>query len=97
MSERNIDIVQFIPIGSKNAITRADLRDKTGLGDRQLREAISQARRTTCICNKQDGNGYYIPDQVQEIQSFIAQETHRAKSIFWSLKGARELMRQMEA
>ena len=68
----------------------------TGMSDRKVRKAISQARRETCICNSQDGKGYYIPDCVKDARSFLKQESHRAKSIFWSLKGTRTFIKDME-
>lgn len=56
-----MDIVDYIPFGRKNAITRTRLRIVTGLNDRQIREQISQARRDTVILNMQDGKGYFRP------------------------------------
>ena len=56
-----MDIVDYIPFGRENAVTRAQLRIVTGLNDRQIREQISQARRDTVILNMQDGKGYFRP------------------------------------
>lgn len=84
-----MNIVDYIPVGSVNAISRARLRQQTGLGDRMLREVIAQARRDTCICNNQDGSGYYMPESVTEAQRWLRQEENRLKSIGWSLKGTR--------
>lgn len=91
-----MEIVDYIPIGSKNAISRKSLCMITGMSDRKVRKAISQARRETCICNSQDGNGYYIPDCVKDARRFLQQESHRARSIFWSLKGTRNFIKNME-
>ena len=54
-----MDIVDYIPFGRENAVTRTQLRIMTGLNDRQIREQISQARRDTVILNMQDGKGYF--------------------------------------
>lgn len=91
-----MNIVDYIPVGSKNAISRQNLCTITGMSDRVVREAISQARRTTCICNAQDGKGYYIPDSMKDAKRFLDQESARARSIFWSLKGARDFIKEME-
>ena len=91
-----MNIVDYIPVGSKNAISRQNLCIATGMNDRAVREAISKARRTTCICNAQDGKGYYIPDDLKDARDFLKQESSRAKSIFWSLKGARDFIKKME-
>ena len=92
---RNINIVDYIPIGHENGISRKELCRLTGLTDRKVRECISKARETTCICNMSDGAGYYIPREVSEIENFIRQESARARSIFRSLRGARTLKNLM--
>ena len=87
----NINIVDYIPKGKKNAVTRAQLRIVTGLSDRKIRNAISKARRRTVILNDQSGRGYYIPTEAElpEARRCLKQEEKRAKSIFWSLKALR--------
>lgn len=91
-----MDIINYIPKGRNNAISRTRLRIQTGLSDRAMREEISQARRCNCIINLQNGAGYYIPDTGEEIQRFILQETRRAKSIFWCLKGAKKALKSLK-
>lgn len=95
VNEKKIDVVYYIPVDHENAISRRELCRKTGMTDRKLREEISKARETTCICNMSDGAGYYIPRELQEIDRFINQEKARARSIFKSLKGARTLKNLM--
>lgn len=53
-------ITDYIPVGSKNAVSRRELRMITGLTDRKLRREIQSARRDMPICNT--GTGYFIPD-----------------------------------
>jgi hypothetical protein len=84
-----MNILDYIPKGKDNAITRAELTARTGLNDRVVRELISQARRDTVIINLSNGNGYYIPTDRAEIERYVRQETARLKSIGWSLKAAR--------
>ena len=96
MLDKKLNIVDFIPIGHKNAISRKELCRRTGLTDRKVREQISKARETTCICNMSDGAGYYIPEQLAEITDYINQESARARSIFKALKGARIAKNMME-
>ena len=87
----NINIVNYIPKGKKNAVTRAQLRIATGLSDRKVRDAIADARRHTPIINDQSGRGYYIPtaEELPEARKCLEQERRRAKSIFWSMKALR--------
>lgn len=92
------NIEEFIPFGSKNSVTRGQLCSLTGMSDRKVRREISLARRRTPILNLQDGNGYYRPreDDVLELSRFIKQEEHRAKMVFWSLKSARDTLKQLK-
>lgn len=89
IERRKIDIVDYIPIGRENGISRKELCRRTNLTDREVRRYISKARETTCICNMSDGAGYYIPRELAEVENFIRQESARARSIFRSLRGAR--------
>lgn len=56
-----MDIVDYIPFGRENAVTRAQLRSRTGIDDRTIRDMIADARRDTVILNMQDGKGYFRP------------------------------------
>lgn len=90
-----MNITNYIPKGKENAITRKDLCKITGLSDRNVRERISQARRETVIINLQNGKGYYQPTEAAEIEQFVRQETARLKSIGWSLKAARNALKEV--
>lgn len=91
-------IIDYIPVGNQNPITRKELCILTGLSDRQVREHISQARRNTPIINLQDGDGYFIPNKenradMELLRDFVRQEEARLKSIGWSLKAARKMLK----
>ena len=87
-----MDILDYIPQGRDNAVTRRQLKDQLGISDRKIRQMISMARRKHCILNDQSGDGYYTPcdSDAPAVREWLAQETHRAKSIFWSARGARD-------
>lgn len=92
------DIAIYIPVGNQNSITRKELCRLTGLSDRQIREHIAQARRNTPIINLQDGDGYFIPDKenksdMELLRDYVRQEEARIKSIGWSLKAARKMLK----
>jgi len=91
-----MNIVDYIPVGKENAITGERLRLLTGLTDRKIRNEIAIARRETCIINNQDGRGYYQPSNKDEVKRYIYQEEHRAKSILYSLNGAKKYYRELE-
>lgn len=93
-------IMNLIPVGHENAVTRQQLCISTGMNDRRIRKAIAEARREIIILNLQDGNGYYVPDMEDdvdkaELKRFVKQEEHRLKSIGWSLKAARRMDREI--
>lgn len=93
-------IMDKIPVGHENAVTRKQLCISTGMNDRRIRRAIAEARRETIILNMQDGNGYYVPDMEDdvdkaELKRFVKQEEHRLKSIGWPLKAARRMDREI--
>lgn len=96
-----MDIVNYLHKGAEKAITRKQLCYLTGLDDRKVREAISQARRNVPIINLQNGDGYFIPDltkesEIEYLRQYVKQEESRAKSIFWSLKPARKMLKEVE-
>ena len=97
MSNKNINIIDYIPYGRENAISRAKLRELTGLNDSVMRQEIAKARRNTVVLNLQDGRGYYRTNNKEEIERFIKQEEHRAKSIFYNLQGARQELQRIES
>ena len=86
-----MNIINYIPKGKANAVGRKYLCSVTNLSDREVREQISRARRTTVILSC-DLGGYYLPtiEESGEVTQFVNRESKRARSIFWSLKGARD-------
>lgn len=61
--------------------------------ERRARESIARLRKTHAILNFQDGNGYILPNALDElgqaqIARWKAQEFSRAMSILMGLKGA---------
>lgn len=92
----NINILDYIPKGKENAISRAKLRYLTGLTDSKMRTLIREARHETPIINLQDGKGYYVPTEIEEVDRFIAQEEKRAKSIFANLRSAKEYRKKIK-
>lgn len=98
LEKKGFDILDYIPTGHKNAVTRAELCNRTGIPDRAVRLAIHKSRRNIPILNMQDARGYFIPDMnlVEEqlmLKRYVQQETSRLQSIGWSLKAARQTLR----
>lgn len=91
-----MNILDFIPFGKENSISRSELSKVTGLPDRAMRKEIELARRDTCIINNQNGKGYYRPTDKAEVERYIKQEESRAKKIFMALGGARKYLDSMD-
>lgn len=96
-------VIDLIPIGSKNAISRERLLDKCELyglafNDRQMRKLIEDARVTSVILNMQDGKGYFIPDKddKEKLRHYVNQEHDRSMTILRNLKMANNLLADME-
>ena len=89
-----MDIMQFIPQGEANAISRKDLAAATGLSDRVMRECSEQARHNgSLICSARQG-GYYQPDSVDDIERAYWQDYTRAKAILHRLKPMRHILKR---
>ena len=92
--EKIIDILEYIPYGKENAITRTTLCMITGLNDRSMRESINRARKRAVVINLSDGSGYYRPtdNEVTEVIRFKKQEESRAKDVFSNLQPVRKFL-----
>jgi hypothetical protein len=85
-----MNIIDYIPCGKDNAISRRMLCDITGLPDRMMRHEIERARKQYAILNSQDGSGYFLPSVEEKplVERWIRQERHRSKQIGNSTLGA---------
>lgn len=109
--EEPITIVDLIPVGKDNAISRNDLTNKciefgliekfTSLNsaDRTMRKLVSKARVDYTILNLSNGNGYYrvSKDDLQDLQRYIKQEDSRAKASFKNTTMAKKLYEDYKA
>ena len=97
--KESIKIVDYIPFGKENAISRQQLERVTGLSDRDVREAISLARRNTVILNLSNGKGYFQPIQGEEddlVVKYFKQEDSRLKRMGWSLLATRRRVKEIQ-
>lgn len=103
-------IVELIPVGRDNAISRQDLLSRcisAGItsSDRTMRELITKARMDFVILNLSNGKGYYRLDssikasleEMQDLQRYIRQEESRAKVTFKNISMARKLYEDYKA
>ena len=90
-----------IPIGSKNAISRAELSRKWKCSDRDARRIIADLRAEDngdeyIIVAYSSGKGYYRTNDKAEIDHFVKEMSKRARNTFAPLKKARRVLKKAE-
>ena len=88
-------VVAFIPYGEENVVTREYLSSVTGLTDRVVRRMIEVARGEGIpIVNGADGKGYYISENLKDLERYYRIERARALSILKRLSSARKILKE---
>ena len=97
-------IIDLVPEGSENAISREALLDKCELfglafNDRQMRKLIEDARKESVILNLSDGRGYFKPgkNDRDKLKHYIEQEHDRSISILRNLKMANNMLADIDS
>ena len=86
-----------IRMGKDLANTRHWIAMHTGLNDRNVRERIEELRNEGhLICNLQDGNGYFLAENEEDIEQQYLQDYARAMSILKRMKPFRHALREAE-
>ncbi|MBQ9662233.1 MAG: hypothetical protein IJV40_03660 [Oscillospiraceae bacterium] len=87
-----------IRTGKDMANTRHWIAMHTGLNDRVVRNRIEELRNEGhLICNTQNGRGYYIAEDIEDIKAQYKQDCARAMSILRRIKPFRHALRELEA
>ena len=87
-------ILSHIPKKKETAISRAELAASAGYCDRFVRRIIARLReKGYMIVNRQDGSGYYISDDIDEIERQYWQDRKRALSILKRQKELRKILK----
>ena len=93
MTARTEQIMGLLGKGKENAVKREVLAAALGVDDRAARQAVCYARlEGNCICNEQDGSGYYLPDKEEECRRQFKQTMARALKLFRQLTPLRHEM-----
>ena len=88
-------ILSTLKSGRKNAIKKRELVRITGLNERAFRRSIETLRRAgKCIIS--DAVGYYYPENKREIERYIRRVERTAKSHFYTLRAAKNALREFE-
>lgn len=78
---RQIQISDFLLHGAENAVPRCHLRQLTGFSDRELRRRIQEERLAGVPILSDNQNGYFLPENEQELRYFVRSMRSRAKEI----------------
>ena len=78
-----MNILDFIPTGKENAVSKQELMQRTGIKDERLiREAIKrQVESGVPILSSSGHKGYWYSEDIDEIEEFIRENDHRANAI----------------
>ena len=85
-------VVEAIPVGKENAVTREKLSETLMMPDRQVRKCI-QIARDAGVLIVNTGRGYYITDELDEIERQYWQDTRRALSVLARRREMRRILR----
>ena len=81
-------------VGRDLANSRHWIAMNTGMSDRWVRRMIEELRCDgVLICNRQDGNGYYIAENTFDILRQYRQDMDRAMSILKRMKAFRKALK----
>lgn len=93
-------VMEALNTGKENAISAQDLCTYLGFNStRDLQHEISRERNAGAVILStcQDGGGYFLPGNDQEVRQFIRTLESRANNTFEALRSARRFLRQQEA
>lgn len=89
-------VLNAIPYGKDNAVTREKLCKKTHMDDRKVRDIIAELRDFELICSKSGFDGYWRPTNREEVKDFLSENAKRIKSLFKMCRLAREYLKNHE-
>ncbi len=78
-----MSLIDYIPFGKQNAISREQLSLKAGMGDRQMRKEIERLReKGHVILSSSHSGGYWQSDDASEIGQYIAENRSRIRKLY---------------
>lgn len=78
-----MSVLDYIPFGKQNAISRERLSELSGMGDRAVRKAIQALREDgEIILSSSHGKGYWRSDDASEIGQYIAENKSRIRKLY---------------
>lgn len=87
-------ITQALRTGENNAVSLAEMCRVSGLDNRSTRQTIENLRRSGMVIISSN-KGYYLTETLEEVRHYINKESKHAKSIFYTIRSAKALEKQM--
>ena len=92
--DRNDSVLELIGTGKDHATPILRLVWNSGLNERAVRKAIQELRQDGhLICNEQNGKGYYIATELEEIRKQYTQDRNRFLAVAKRIKTERRILR----
>ena len=89
-------VLDFIPTGEENAVHSAEICRRFGLNERERRKLFERLRNMgAVICMSE--HGFFKPAILAELTAYISRERTRSRSISYSLRSARQLLKDWGA
>lgn len=80
-----MNILDFIPYGKENAITRRELVRLTGLDDRLIRKEVKRLlKEGVPILSSSHCCGYWLSDDLDEWEAYIKETDKRRESLYFT-------------
>lgn len=95
MSKRIFNVIEYVPMGKRNAIATSELAKRIGISQREARKAVFNARcKGEIICSTcgENASGYYRPTSVEEIRPYIRLQESRIRSAQEALRSAKSFI-----
>ena len=94
-------LLNAIPYGRKNAVSRSELADLTGLPDRAIRKGIKDlnaelAKHGEAILSSSSGKGYWQTNDIAEMKQYLAESRHRQQKILQNDAPIQKLVYELE-
>lgn len=84
-------VLAYVPTGRKNAIPLDALARAAGYGPRTVRQAVELLNESGMVAVARDHkSGYYIPENVEELDAYIAYNNSYLLNFRRKLRGLRE-------
>lgn len=88
-----MNLLQYIPRGKRNAISRYDLSRITGIDERTIRKKIKEyVELGIPVLSSSHHKGYWMAEHITEIEEYIKECDSRSKSLYLTNKNLRKLL-----